>query len=57
MVLTSIRAWREWVASQHPNDRFSIPTIASGNYQVDAKGETNEYTASATFTVGGASVW
>ncbi len=35
---------------------FSIPTIANGSYQVDAKGQTSGDSASATFTVGGASV-
>jgi hypothetical protein len=35
---------------------FAIPKIANGNYQVDAKGQTSGDTASATFTVGGASV-
>jgi hypothetical protein len=35
---------------------FSIPQLAAGNYQVDARGQTSGDTASATFTVGGASV-
>ena len=35
---------------------FTIPTLANGNYQVDAKGQTSGDTASALFTVGGASV-
>jgi hypothetical protein len=35
---------------------FTIPSVANGNYQVDAKGQTSGDTASAPFTVGGASV-
>jgi hypothetical protein len=35
---------------------FTIPTLANGNYQVDAKGQSSGDTASAPFTVGGASV-
>ena len=35
---------------------FTIPQLAAGNYQVDTRGQTSGDTASATFTVGGASV-
>jgi hypothetical protein len=35
---------------------FTIPNLANGNYQVDAKGQTSGDTASAPFAVGGASV-
>jgi hypothetical protein len=35
---------------------FNVPTVANGNYQVDAKGQTSGNTASAPFTVGGPSV-
>src|SRR5215831_1248050 len=38
------------------NATFTIPNLANGNYQVDAKGQTSGDTASAPFTVGGASV-
>jgi hypothetical protein len=35
---------------------FTIPTLPNGNYQADAKGQSSGDTASAPFTVGGASV-
>ena len=35
---------------------FTIPQLANGNYQVDAKGQASGTTASAPFTVGGVSV-
>ncbi|MBO0882881.1 MAG: hypothetical protein J2P17_21605 [Mycobacterium sp.] len=35
---------------------FPIPTIAAGNYQIEARGQTSGDIASATFTVGGATV-
>ena len=35
---------------------FTIPSLPNGNYQADAKGQSSGDTASAPFTVGGASV-
>jgi hypothetical protein len=35
---------------------FTVPALANGNYQVDAKGQTSGDSASAPFTVGGPTV-